>query len=129
MSRNLVTMRKMISAFNLSLFPYFSLSLSLSLSLSNARTDTLWYSAMEWYNMVLKLTGFVEPQCAPYTISSFEEHIVYLAYTKCGLGAKSQNLSSVAPPGRKTWLLFSVRDLSWGHRNPCFTQFSVVTFL
>ena len=46
-----------------------------------------------------------------------------------GLGAKSQILSSVAPPGRKTWLLFSVRDMSWGLRNPCFTKFSVVSFL
>ena len=46
-----------------------------------------------------------------------------------GLGAKSQNLSSVAPPGRKSWLLFSVRDMSGGLRNPCFTKFSVVNFL
>ena len=46
-----------------------------------------------------------------------------------GLGAKSQILSSVAPPGRKSWLLFSVRDMSGGLRNPCFTTFSVVNFL
>ena len=46
-----------------------------------------------------------------------------------GVGAKSQILSSVAPPGRKTWLLFSGRDMSWGHRNPCFTKFSVDSFL
>ena len=46
-----------------------------------------------------------------------------------GLGAKSQILSSVAPTGRKAWLLFSVRDMSWGLRNPCFTKFSVVNFL
>ena len=32
------------------------------------------------------------------------------------IGAKSQILSSVAPPGRKTWLLFSVKDMSWGLR-------------
>ena len=35
----------------------------------------------------------------------------------------------VAPPGRKTWLLFSVRDMSWGLRTPCFTKFSVVSSL
>ena len=46
-----------------------------------------------------------------------------------GLGAKSQILSSVAPPGRKSLLLFSVRDMSGGLRNPCFTKFSVVNFL
>ena len=45
------------------------------------------------------------------------------------VGTKSQILSSVAPPGRKTWSLFSVRDTSWGHGNPCFTKFSVVSFL
>ena len=35
----------------------------------------------------------------------------------------------VAPPGRKSLLLFSVMDMSWGIRNPCFTKFSVVSFL
>ena len=33
------------------------------------------------------------------------------------------------PPGRKSWLLFSVRGMSGGLRNPCFTKFSVVNFL
>ena len=28
----------------------------------------------------------------------------------------------VAPPGRKSWLLFSVRDMPWGLRNPSFTK-------
>ena len=28
--------------------------------------------------------------------------------------------------GRKTWLLLSVRDMSWYLRNPCFTKFSLV---
>ena len=37
--------------------------------------------------------------------------------------------SLLHPPGRKTWLIFSVRDMSWGHENPCFTKFSVVSFL
>ena len=32
-------------------------------------------------------------------------------------------------PGRKSWLLFSVRDMSRGLRNPCFTEFPVVNFL
>ena len=45
------------------------------------------------------------------------------------VGAKSQILSSVAPPGRKRRLLFSVRDISGGLRNLCFTKFSVVNFL
>ena len=35
----------------------------------------------------------------------------------------------VAPPRKKNWLLFLVRDMSWGLRNPCFTKFSVVSFL
>ena len=35
----------------------------------------------------------------------------------------------VAPPGRKSLLLFSVRDMSWGLGNQCFTKFSVVSFL
>ena len=48
-----------------------------------------------------------------------------------GLGAKSQILSSVAPPppGRKSWLLFSVKDMPGGLRTPYFTKFSVVSFL
>ena len=45
------------------------------------------------------------------------------------VGAKSQILSSVAPPGRKIWPLFSVRGMSWDLGNPCFTKFSVVNFL
>ena len=50
-----------------------------------------------------------------------------------GLGAKLRYMGYFAsllhPPGRKTWLLFSVRVMSWGLRNPCFTKFSVVNFL
>ena len=50
-----------------------------------------------------------------------------------GLGAKLIYMGYFAsllhPPGRKTWLLFSVRDMSWGLGNPCFTKFSVVSFL
>ena len=38
-------------------------------------------------------------------------------------------VSLLHPPGRKTWLLFSVGDMSWGLRNPCFTKFSMVSFL
>ena len=30
---------------------------------------------------------------------------------------------------RKAWLLFSVRDMSWGLRNPCFSYFSLVSRL
>ena len=37
--------------------------------------------------------------------------------------------SLLHPPGRKSSLLFSVRDMSGGLRNPCFTKFSVVNFL
>ena len=32
-------------------------------------------------------------------------------------------------PGRKAWLLFSVKDMSWGLRNPCFSKFSLVSRL
>ena len=31
--------------------------------------------------------------------------------------------SLLHPPGRKSWLLFSVRDMSGGLRNSCFTKF------
>ena len=34
----------------------------------------------------------------------------------------------VAPQGRKNLVIFLVRDMSWGLRNPCFTKFSVVNF-
>ena len=37
--------------------------------------------------------------------------------------------SLLHPPGRKTWLLFSVRGMSLGLGNPYFTKFSVVSFL
>ena len=37
--------------------------------------------------------------------------------------------SLLHPTGRKSWLLFSVRDMSGGLRNPCLTKFSVVNFL
>ena len=30
-------------------------------------------------------------------------------------------------PGGKAWLLFSVRDVSWGLKNPCISKFSVVS--
>ena len=50
-----------------------------------------------------------------------------------GLGAKliytGYFVSLLHPSGRKTWLLISVRSMSWGLRNPCFTKFSVVSFL
>ena len=32
-------------------------------------------------------------------------------------------------PGRKAWLLFSVREMSLGPRNPCFSKFSFVSRL
>ena len=35
-----------------------------------------------------------------------------------------KNESCSPTPGRKAWLLFSVRDMSWGLRNPCFYVFS-----
>ena len=31
-----------------------------------------------------------------------------------------KNESCSPTPGRKSWKLFSVRDMSWGLRNPCF---------
>ena len=57
----------------------------------------------------------------------------FYAVFHIGLGAKLIYMGYFAsllhPPGRKTWLLFSVRDMSWGLGNPCFTKFSVVSFL
>ena len=51
----------------------------------------------------------------------------------CGLGAKLGYMGYFAsllhPQEEKTWLLLSVRDTSWGLRNPCFTKISVVSFL
>ena len=50
-----------------------------------------------------------------------------------GLGAKMKYMGyfvrSLHPSGRKRWLLFSVRDMSGGLRNLCFTKFYVVNFL
>ena len=46
-----------------------------------------------------------------------------------GLGAKSQNLSSVAPPRKKKLVTIFSQGHVWGLRNPCFTKFSVVNFL
>ena len=52
-----------------------------------------------------------------------------LTFKLGGLGAKSQNLSSVAPPRKKKLVtIFSQRHV-WGLRNPCFTKFSVVNYL
>ena len=62
----------------------------------------------------------------PIQFCIYRQNLNILAY---GLGAKSQILSSVAPPGKKSWLLFSVRYMSGGLRNPCFTKFSVVNYL
>ena len=39
------------------------------------------------------------------------------------VGAKSQILSSVAPPGRKTWPLFSIGGISWGLGKPILLSF------
>ena len=55
------------------------------------------------------------------------------SHTVDSVGAKLRYMGYFAsllhPPGRKSWLLFSVRDMSGGLRNPCFTKFSVVNFL
>ena len=62
------------------------------------------------------------------TTSSNGNKIIHI-----GLGAKLIYMGYFAsllhPPGRKTWLLFSVRDMSWELRNPCFTKISMVSFL
>ena len=59
----------------------------------------------------------------------YKSGIWCLSIRNYGLWAKSQILSSVAPSGRKSWLLYSVRDMSSNNRNPCFTKFSEVNFL
>ena len=40
-----------------------------------------------------------------------------------------KNESCFPTPGRKAWLLFSVRGMSWGLRNPCFSKFVLVSRL
>ena len=57
------------------------------------------------------------------------KELIILTLFPISVGTKSQVLSSVAPPGRKSWLLFLVRNMSGGLRNQCFTKFSVVNFL
>ena len=46
-----------------------------------------------------------------------------------GLAPKLKFIVLLHPPGRKTWLLFSVWDMSWCLRNQCFTKFSMVDFM
>ena len=57
----------------------------------------------------------------------------YMPSVRFSVGAKLRYMGYFAsllhPPGRKSWLLFSIRDMSGGLRNPCFTKFSVVKFL
>ena len=59
--------------------------------------------------------------------------LTILTVNMYSVGAKLRYMGYFAsllhPPGRKSWLLFSVRDMSEGLRNPCFTKFSVVNFL
>ena len=59
-------------------------------------------------------------------------HVIY-RFVLDSVGAKLRYMGNFAsllhPPERKSWLLFSVRDMSGGLRNPCFTKFSVVNFL
>ena len=73
-----------------------------------------------------------------YTICYLSSTMIFGAYCvgkihNIGLGAKLIYMGYFAsllhPPGRKTWLLFSVRDMFWGLRNPCFSRISVVSFL
>ena len=64
------------------------------------------------------------------TLTDCQMYLLYKIKEKPhGLGVEYQILRFVAPQGRKTWLLFSVRDMSLGLRNPCFTKFSVANFL
>ena len=66
---------------------------------------------------------------------AFYHHNQYSFITRLNIWSRGQIdiyglfCEFVAPPGIKTWLLFSVRDMSWGLRNPCFTKFTVVSFL
>ena len=59
--------------------------------------------------------------------------LISMYHHEDSVGAKLRYMGYFAsllhPPGRKSWLLFSVRDMSGGLRNPCFTTFSVVNFL
>ena len=86
-------------------------------------------------------------------VSNFNDKVIYLIFIKrqaliepslqvkvavyvpivFSVGAKLRYMGYFAsllhPPGRKGWLPFSVRDMSGGLRNTCFTKFSVVNFL
>ena len=77
--------------------------------------------------VVMLLFTYHMASLSEYPISMLKMIKIYSKLNS--VGAKSQILSSVAPPGRKTWPLFSVRGMSWGLGNPCFTKFSVVNFL
>ena len=66
-------------------------------------------------------------------LSPYPSFYSYYPFFSYSVGAKLRYMGYfcefVAPLGRKSWLLFSVRDMSGGLRNPCFTKFSVVDFL
>ena len=77
-----------------------------------------------WYMLRVHVTHL---NCFVFILMA--KHWYILSRYLFSVGAKCQILSSVAPPGRKTWSQFSVRDMSWGLGNPCFTKFSMVNFL
>ena len=58
-----------------------------------------------------------------------EFELVFLFSVGAKLRYMGYFASLLHPTGRKSLLLFSVRDMSGGLRNPCFTKFSVVNFL
>ena len=55
------------------------------------------------------------------------------SYDRVSVGAKLRYIGYFAsflhPQEEKSWLLFSVRDMSGSLRNPCFIKFYVVNFL
>ena len=59
----------------------------------------------------------------------FSPNVCRLVDDTSGLGAKSQNLSSVAHPRKKKLVTIFSQGHVWGLRNPCFTKFSVVNYL
>ena len=89
--------------------------------------------------IILKKTSSNHPcgRDSEYIIGAFLKSFSIEIYFKSHISLWSRGQTEVyglfcefvAPPGRKTWLQFSVRDVSWGLRNTCFTKFSVVSFL
>ena len=64
--------------------------------------------------------------CLQSVIVVFPDH-THLLFLTLLIAYKNEPYSPT--PGRISWLLFSDRDISWGHTNPSCTTFSLVSCL